>query len=291
MSNVSEDKPRHSSEYFDITVPEEGYTPVVAVARAKAIIDMGLGFDKPWALGIIKGLLKGIDGRTALSSFAPRTEEQVLLDVIGKLRVIRRSTMEPDDHSYGFQDGAQACLNELHTMLTALDAAVPECAQSTISNAVQHGEANGKSAQDDYRLPRSVAGGDRPDEHGQGAGGENRGGTGDRQPGTGHGQAVGGDSPHAPSGRVHGADASHRQADDVLERQDGHSALRVKGGRLETFDPHHAPVSASTAPTKEEIDYLGRFINCSVFGPEPEDVARAHRIYSDMCAALSARQP
>lgn len=78
------------------------------------------------------------------------------------------------------------------------------------------GEVDGKSASANNGLQGLVTGRDQPDEHGQGAGSESRGGTGDSQPSTGRGQAVGGDCKDAPSGGLHGTDASHRQTDHVL---------------------------------------------------------------------------
>lgn len=54
-------------------------------------------------------------------SATQRSEELVILDAIGKLRNVRATAMELDDHSQGFKDGAQACLNELHAMLASTD--------------------------------------------------------------------------------------------------------------------------------------------------------------------------
>lgn len=50
----------NTTEYFADGVPSMGYDPEEALERCGNIIDGGLGFDKPWALAIMKGLLAGI---------------------------------------------------------------------------------------------------------------------------------------------------------------------------------------------------------------------------------------
>lgn len=87
-------------------------------------------------------------------------------------------------------------------------------------------------------------------------------------------------------------DADGAFVDASFARQLERELAEEKAAHLKTFHAalHHqtkAETLSAIGPSQEEIEYLGKFINCSVFSPPPEEIARAHRIYRDLVAARS----
>lgn len=94
--------------------------------RGSLLFDIGyelqrLAFGAPVDKPRIVRLLERIKEGETSPSATLRSEEMVILDAIGKLRNVRATAMELDDHSQGFKDGAQACLNELYGLLNRAD--------------------------------------------------------------------------------------------------------------------------------------------------------------------------